>query len=215
LGDIAMAPPPKPLTGRAMTINPQTRSVLKATLIGLAVSIVVTAITVLPEGRLDPIEPYQIFNAGVIAHWVGRVGFIPLIFAVGAIAFSIRKTPIWISVSNLAGAVVGIALGVAIGVVAVAAAYPVAEFPFATGADRDAFMKKAMPSCIRKQRSLPENHNVSDDAINAFCSCYTDGVAGSITREDMQYQAKYDTMSADLEDKLTAAHIRCVQTTRK
>jgi hypothetical protein len=47
-------------------MNAQTKSVLKATLIGFAVSIVVTAISVLRAGRLDPIDPYQIFNGGVI-----------------------------------------------------------------------------------------------------------------------------------------------------
>ena len=158
-------------------MNPQTRSVLKAMLIGFAVSIVVTGISVIPKGRLDPIDPYQIFNPGVIAQWVGRVGVLPLIFAIGAIGFSIRKTPMWVSILNLVSAVVGIAFVVAVGVVAVAAVYPVAERPFASGAERDDFIKNGMASCVRTQRSRPENRGVSDDAINAFCLCYTNAAA--------------------------------------
>jgi hypothetical protein len=192
-------------------MNAQTRSVLKATLIGFALSIVVTAVSVLQEGRLDPIDPYQIFNGGVIGHWVGRVGFLPLIFAIGAIAFSIRKTPIWVSILNLVGAVVGISLVVAIGVVAVAAAYPVSERPFASGAERDNFIKSGMSSCVRTQRGRPENRNVSDDAINAFCSCYTNAAADSTTHEDIQYQTKYGAMSDDAKAKLTAAYNKCLQ----
>jgi|SRR5208337_1632844 len=84
-------------------MNAQTRSVLKATLIGFAISIVVTAISVPQEGRLDPIDLYQIFNGEVIARWVGRVGGLPLLFAIGAIMFSFPKTPIWISLLNLIG----------------------------------------------------------------------------------------------------------------
>jgi hypothetical protein len=147
-------------------MHPQTRNVLKAALIGLAISIVWAAVGVLQEGQLRPIDPFEILNAGVIGHWVGRVGFLPLFFAVAAIGFSIRKTPIWISILNLVGAVVGISLVVAIGVVAVAAAYPVPELPFAGGADRDAFMKSAMASCIRTQRA--QNQSLSDSAINAL-----------------------------------------------
>jgi hypothetical protein len=195
-------------------MNAQTRSVLKATLIGLAISVVVTTIGVLSEGRLDPIDPYQIFNAGVVGHWVGRVGFFPLIFAIGAIALSIRKTPIWISLLNLIGAVVSISLVVAIGVVVAAAAYPVSERPFASGAERDNFIKSGMASCIRTQRGRPDNKGVSDDAINAFCSCYVNADADATTREDVQYQAKYGTMSADAKNKLTAAYNKCVPVTR-
>ena len=177
---------------------------------GLAISIVVTAVSVFAGGRLDPIDPYQIFNAGVIGHWVGRVGFLPLIFAFGAIAFSIRRTPIWVSFLNLVGAVVGIVLVVAIGIVAVAAAYPVSERPFASGAERDSFIKSGMASCVRKQRGLPENRTVSDATINAFCSCYTNAAADATTREDIQYQAKFSTMSDAAKNRLTAVYNKCL-----
>jgi hypothetical protein len=184
-------------------------------LIGLGVSIVVAAISVLQAGRMDPIDPYQIFNAGVIGRWVGRVGFLPLIFAIGAIVFSIRKTAIWVSILNLVGAVVGISLVVAIGVVALAATYPITERPFASGADRDTFITNGMASCVRRQRGLLENRDVSDAAIHVFCSCYTNAAADATTREDVQYEAKYGTMSDDTKAKLTAAYNKCVQATRK
>jgi hypothetical protein len=163
---------------------------------------------------LTPIDPYQILNGEVIGHWVGRLGFLPLIFVVGAIAFSFRRTAIWISILNLFGAVMGISLAIAIGVVAIAAAYPAAEFPFAAGAERDAFIKDGMVSCIRRQRGLPENRGATDQALNTFCSCYTNSAADVTTREDIQYQAKYRTMSAVAQANLTASYNKCLQASR-
>jgi hypothetical protein len=191
-------------------MNPQTRTVLKATVIGFAVSLAVTAASVLQKGRLDPIDPYDIFNAEVIARWVGQVGAIPLLCAIGATMYTFPKTPIWISFLNLVVAIAGIVLVIGIGVVAVAAAYPVSERPFASGADRDNFIKNGMASCVRAQRARPENRGVSDDTINAFCLCYTNAAADAATREDMQYQAKFGGMSADAQARLTAAYNKCL-----
>ena len=187
----------------------QTRSVIKAALIGLAVSIALAAAHAAQEGRVTPIDPYQIFNPEVIARWVGRIGGIPLLFVVGVIVMSFRKTPVWVSALNLVGAVAGISLAITVGVVALAAAYPIKDFPFATGADRDDAVKEMMTACISKQRGLPQNAGLSDNVINAFCSCYANTAADVITRDDIQYQAKYGTMSADVTEKLTASYEKC------
>lgn len=197
-------------------MNSQTRSVLKAALIGLAVSIALAAASAVQEGRVNPIDPYQIFNPEVIARWVGRLGGIPLFFVVGAIVMSFRKTPIWVSALNLVGAIAGISLAIIVGVVALAATYPVKEFPFANaGADRDDAVKEVMTACIRRQHGLPQNAGLSDNAINAFCSCYANAAADVITRDDIQYQVKYSTMSADEKEKLTASYEKCSKGTAR
>jgi hypothetical protein len=191
-------------------MNSQTRSVLKAALIGLAISIALAAAHAGQEGRVNPIDPYQIFNPEVIARWVGRLGSIPLIFIVGVIVMSFRKTALWVSALNLVGAIAGISLAITVGVVALAAAYPVKDFPFATaGADRDDFVKDGMTACIRRQHGLPQNASLSDTVIYTFCSCYVNAAADVTTRDDIQYQAKYGTMSADEKEKLTASYEKC------
>ena len=91
------------------TTNSQTKSVVMAALAGLGLSILVAALNAM-SGGLKPIDPHQIFNPAIMAHWVARIGFLPLIFVIVAIALSFRKTPIWVSVLNFSGAVIGISL---------------------------------------------------------------------------------------------------------
>ena len=191
-------------------MNSQTKSALKAALIGLAISIGLAAVHAVNEGRISPIDPYAIFNPEVIANWVGKVGGIPLLFVLGTIAFSFRKTAIWISMLNLVGAVVALTLAITIGVVVLAAAYPVKQFPFASaGADRDAFVRDGIAHCINRQRGLPQNQGASDDLIRNFCSCYTNAAADATTREDIEYQSRYGTMSDSEKEKLTTAYKKC------
>ena len=191
-------------------MHSQTKSVLKAALIGLAVSIALAAVNAVNAGRINPIDPYEIFNPEVIAHWVGKVGGIPLLFVVAAIVMSFRKTAIWVSALNLVGAVVGISVVISVAVIALAAAYPIKRFPFASaGADRDAFVSDGIAHCIKRQRGLPQNQGASDDLIRDFCSCYTNAAADVTTREDIEYQARYGTMSDNEKENLTTAYKKC------
>jgi GYF domain 2 len=213
--EFALRKPPPPPPHRPPLAPPQgssqTKRVIKAALAGLGVSIAFTGASVISEGRLDPIDPYQIFNPGIIGYWVGRVGFIPLIFVIVAIASSFRRAPLWTSALNLLGAVVGISIIVALGVATVAAIQPVKEFPFAAaGPDRESFIKTGVQSCIRKQRGLPENQGVSEKAIADFCGCYVELTANKLSNDEVKYQAEHPgQFSPSAIAKMTASHEQC------
>jgi hypothetical protein len=191
-------------------MNLQTKAVIKAALIGLAISLVVTATAVVSKGRLEPIDPYQILNPGILGHWIGQVGLIPVLAVIVAIGLRFRETGLWKSISNFVGAVVGISVVISAGVVIAAAVYPVAEFPFAAlGPDRDDFVHKGMTGCFRSQRGRAENQGVPDGTITSFCKCYIDSMAETTRKEDIEYQAKHGTFSPHAVAKMTAAYNEC------
>jgi hypothetical protein len=196
------------------TTNSQTKSVVMAVLAGLGLSILVAALNVMSEG-LKPIDPYQIFNPAIIAHWVARIGFVPLIFVSVAIALSFRKTPIWVSTLNFLGAVVGISLVTSIAVVTAAAVYPIKEFPFkAIGPDRDEFVKNAMSSCISNQQTTPKNWGVSQTIISDYCTCYANSLADITTKEDIKYQTEHGGFSPNAIAITTSSAEKCAQAVR-
>jgi len=191
-------------------MNPQTRSVIKAALIGLAVSIAVVALNAFNEGRLAPIDTYQIFNPEVIARWIGRLCVIPLIFVIVAIVRNFRGVALWISALNFLGAIVGISLAISIGVVIVSSVYPVEQFPLAdAGPDRNDWIKTTIASCITGQRRRPENAAASDELISTYCRCYANILADSTTREDIQYMANYHTPSAHMREEIASSFNKC------
>jgi hypothetical protein len=195
--------------GRA-AMNPQTRSVIKAALIGLAATIALTAPNVMEHGRLEPIDPDNIFNPFILGHWVGALGWLPLIAVVITIAVTARKSGLRRSIFNLFGALVGLSLAIIIAVAVVAAVYPVNEFPLAAaGPDRDSYLKNAVASCFTNQRRWPGNIGASDEVISAYCSCYGNLTADLMTREDIQYFAKYGTQSAHMREVIASSYDKC------
>jgi hypothetical protein len=193
------------------TARSQTKRVIKAALAGLVVSIAIAAVGVMSEGRVHPIDPYQILNPEIIANWIGRLGFIPLIFVIVAIASSFRRAPLWASAVNLLGAVVGISIIVGLGIVVVTAIHPINDFPFAAaGADRDSFIKDGIQSCIRRQRGLPENQGVSEKTFSDFCGCYVGLTADSVSKDEVKYQVEHPgQFSPTAIAKMTASYEKC------
>jgi hypothetical protein len=102
----------------------------------------------------------------VIAHWIGRVGFIPMVCVLVVVARSFRKAGAGVSVLNFIGGIVVVALVIGIGVVGLAygrsVTRPDTELSWKSGPARTYFVGKMMESCIKKQRSLPEKRGVSD-----------------------------------------------------
>jgi hypothetical protein len=142
--------------------NPQTRGVIIAALIGLAISIIVAAIEVMQKGRLEPIDPYYILNPEILAYWIGRLGGLPLLFIVLSVAATARKAGLRSSIFNGLGAIVCVSLVVAVIVIAVAAVKPKKEFPYQdAGSDRDTFVKSIVPKCVTSTQAHPEYKNVS------------------------------------------------------
>jgi hypothetical protein len=79
-------------------MNAQTKKVAKAALLGLVIATIVTAVNIAANG-LEPwsLDEMGIFNPEVIAHWVGRVGFLPVLFVLIATATSFRKFGVGLS----------------------------------------------------------------------------------------------------------------------
>ena len=192
-------------------MNSQTKAVSVAILAGLPISLLLVAASG-AEGGLSPIDPYNIFNPEVIGHWVGRIGFIPLIFVVIVLIVTCRKAGFFISILNAIGAVVAISLVTGIIVVCVAAVYSVKEFPLkALGLDRDDFVKNLVSSCLRRQQTIPENKGVPQTTLNEFCTCNANSLADVTTKEDIKYQVEHGGFSPNAAAKMTSSAEKCAQ----
>lgn len=190
----------------------QIKRTLIVTLIGLVVTIVIAAIGALSAGRLAPIDPMRPMNAGIMGYWVGNLGWVPLIAAVGVMIVGFRKSGVGISIATFLGAVAGLVVVICTLVAVVASAYPVGEFPLATpGPERDAFMRSATESCFGKQRPAPANSALSDAQLQKFCRCVAEAIAGQTRREDIDYQEKNKTFSPAVASRITQAARTCAQ----
>ena len=193
----------------------QIKRTLIATLIGLAAAIVLAAISSLEAGRLAPIDPLQPLNPGIIGYWVGRLGFIPLIAAIGAMIVGFRKSGAGVTILTFIGALVGIVVVICGLVAVVAAAYPRAEFPLAApGAARDEYVRAAMGSCLRTQRAAEVNRALSDADIQKYCRCFVEAVAAKTKREDIAYHEKNRALSPAMISLMTEAASTCAQRLR-
>jgi hypothetical protein len=89
-------------------MNAQTKTVIKAMLIGFAASFTVAAINLLAGGQLKPMDPYWMLNPSIIGYWTSPIATIPLFFAVGAIVVKVREASLWASALNFVGVIVAI-----------------------------------------------------------------------------------------------------------
>jgi len=195
-------------------MNPQTRSMLKAAGIGLASSLALTGLLIL-GGQTQPVGPYSLRDAGAIGYWGGQIAALPIIFALGAIAFRFRTVPLWVSGLNFVGAFVGLPLICSLMVAAVVAAYPVPDFPFASaGADRDSFVKGAVARCVRSQRNQPENRGMADNVIEAFCRCFAEAMADLTKKEYVDDLRKNSSLPPETQWQLRTAADKCVRSAR-
>src|SRR5262249_26197225 len=151
------------------------------------------AVDIIASSGLKPweLDEYQIPNPEVIAHWIGRLGFIPLVCVLIAVATSFRKAGAGVSALNAIGGIVVVPLVIGLGVVASAyvrsVTRPDTELSWKSGPARTDFVANAMAGCIKKQRSLSENRDVSDAVIKNFCGCYANSIADVTTNEEMKY----------------------------
>jgi hypothetical protein len=197
-------------------MNEQTKSVIKAMLIGFAASFTVAAFNLLAGGRLKPMDPYWTLNPSIIGYWTSPIGIIPLFFALGAIVLRFRKASLWFTVLNFLCVIVTIPILVSIMAVTVTVAHPPApEFPYAAaGTEREWFVRDTVETCRQKARANPQNATVSQQTVQDYCTCYAISLADATTREHVEYQARYGTYSPDAKAKLQAASDRCVRSLR-
>jgi hypothetical protein len=59
--------------------------------------------------------------------------------------------------------------------------------PFADGPERASFISSSVSSCAREMAAkAPAGQPVSGDAVDAYCRCYSNGMADIITADDVQ-----------------------------
>ncbi len=197
-------------------MNAQTKTVIKALLIGFAASFTVAAGNLLAGGQLKPMAPYWTPTPSITGYWTSPIGIIPLLFALGAIAVTVRKTSPWVSVLNFLGVIVTIPALVSIMAFTVAVAHPPApEFPYAAaGPEREWFVRDTVETCRKKARDNPQNAAVSEQAVRDYCTCYAISLADVTTRDHIEYHAKHGNLAPDAVPKLRIASGRCVRSVR-
>src|SRR5260370_29656573 len=123
--------------------------------------------------RLWELDEYQIINPEVIAHWIGRLGFIPLICILVVVARSFREAGAVVSILNTIGGIAVVSLVIGIGVPAFgyvrSVTRPANDLSWQSGPARTDFVWKALERCGRKQRSIPVNRNFVDPISKDFC----------------------------------------------
>ena len=159
-------------------MSPQTKAVTIAALVGLALGLLTQASEVLTAGYVTPLDHFNPFNPAILGYWVGLLGCTPLILVVVTIAGTARKAGWRNSILNGIGATVGVSVIICVAIIALAAARPKKELPFAdASSDRASFVKNASASCVTRQHNVPENRNVPAATFNAFCACYGNSLA--------------------------------------
>lgn len=198
-------------------MNSQIKSVTIAGGIGLTISVLAKLSSVLTQGYVSPLDRFDPFNTEILAYWIGNLGVWPMIFIVGTVMATWRKAGTRNSILNGVGAIVTIAIVICFAVVTLAALeQPNKDAPFkAASADRATFIKTSTASCVRRQQSDPQSKNVSADAINAFCSCYSESLADVTTMEELTYMTEHHGPSPSMTEKIKAAYQKCVEPARK
>jgi hypothetical protein len=194
-------------------MNSQIKSLTIAAIIGLALSILGQASSVLTNGYVTPLDRFNPFNAEILAYWIGALGGLPLILIVGVVMVTWRKTGLRFSILNCIGAIVTVALIICLSIITLAAVeHPNKDTPLAAAsADRATFIKSTSASCVTRQQSAPENKSVSAAAINDFCTCYGNSLADVTTMDELEYMVEHHGPSPSLTAKINAAFQKCVQ----
>jgi hypothetical protein len=196
-------------------MNSLTKNLLVAALIGLIISAVIVTVIVMSAGdvKLSELDDYK------LGELVGSLLAIPLICMGLPLGLWLRRrmgfdTPTFTPVRVVFGGLGGVLL--AIGLIALspkeASTQLNAERPWAkAGSLRDSFIRGALRSCIKTQRALPENKEVSDMEINSVCTCHANSLADTITREEFKHMEAQGSPSADGAKVVRASFERCAQ----
>lgn len=87
-----------------------------------------------------------------------------------------------------------------------------------SGKTREAFVKTGLDSCVKKQESDPENKAASftRETLAAYCSCYIDALAQTITNGDLQ-SATPETFlaSAVMKKRMEQSSSACLKDMQK
>jgi hypothetical protein len=196
-------------------MNVQTKRVIKAAVIGLILSITITAVNITANG-LKPweLDEFQILNPEVLAHWIGGVGFLPALFVLIAVATSFRKVGVRVSALNALGGILVLSLVIAIGVVTAAyvkfALRSDTELFYGSGATRNYYVAKIFESCFHSQRLRPENRAASDALLKTYCECFANTVADTTTYAEGKYLTEHGNPSAEEKARIQSYGEKCM-----
>jgi hypothetical protein len=219
LAAVVRRPPPiaKQSTIPSTALHLQTKRIARAALIGLLVSIVVAAINIAASG-LEPweLDEYQITNPEVIAHWIGRLGFIPLICVIVATVRSFRQYGLGASALNAIAGILGVSFIIGIGVMA--SAYAKSSFrsdsdlSFTSDSERTYYVTKMKEGCFKSQRSNVVNREASDELLQKYCGCNANLFVSAMTRADVKYYSQHNTFSQEMISRFQASAEKCKPT---
>jgi hypothetical protein len=191
----------------------QIRMIIIAFVAGLAIALLTNWSDLIRVGYGASLtsNPY---SGNVLGYRAGELSSLPLIFVVVAIVATARRAGLRNSIINGLGAVVGVfgvSFVIVCAVIAVAAAYPQKELPFAdAGAARESFVRGASDTCAQKQKALPQNRDVPAGAIDAYCSCFGNALADVVTRADAASMGPRQTTPSLVEKAKTASQ-KCMR----
>jgi hypothetical protein len=192
----------------------QIRIVIIAVVAGLALTLLTNWSNLIQAGNGASLDPANPFDGNVLGYWAGMLSGVPMIFVVIAIVATARRAGARNSIISGLGAVTGVfcvSLAITYAVIAVAAAHPPKELPFAdAGASRDSFVKGALNSCVQKQKELAQNKAVPAAAIDAYCSCVGNSMADLATRAEVAAMAQRQ-LPPTLAEKIKTASQNCMR----
>ena len=165
----------------------------------------------IPSLRFDE---YDILNPSFLGSWVGQFGFFPFLFVFITVVVTWKKHGIFMSLLNLTGAVLGIAVLVC--AAGISAAYILTvnksgtSLPLATASkDREVFVSGATQACIKKFETEWKARQLPDKLLSEYCGCGASNIADLTTRDEMIYYGKNGTLAPSLMEKLEPLNARC------
>ncbi|WP_426527191.1 DUF4339 domain-containing protein [Bradyrhizobium sp. McL0615] len=185
-------PPPLPAPAeRAEHDDTQTVAVVAdrkwslwgATNIGLMVSVFVLSLQI-ASGRGFELANYaQTASAETVMYLAGQIIAAPLIFVIVAMVVNIFRWRLPASDARaIKGATVFVISFVGIGMLlALYGQWFFSSTERISGATRDYAMKSMQPVCVRRQMSLRQGQNLSDEQISKYCQCVGIHIADNTT----------------------------------
>jgi hypothetical protein len=140
-------------------------------------------------------------------------GLIPLIFAIAAIAAAAYRAGLRSSIFTRLGAAaaaVGISFVVSCTGIAIARAQPKQDLPFAeASAARDGYVRGSREACVEGEQANPANKGRSAASIDAFCSCFANTMADTVTKDELAYYKQHNASAPGMAEKFRAAYRHC------
>ncbi len=178
--------------------------------IGLVLSVLVLLIQIANGQGFELANYAMSANAETVLYLAGRLIAAPLIFVIVAmIVNAFRRLP-KSDASAIKGATVFAMSFVGIGVLlALYGQWFFSSTEPISGATRDFTMKTMQPACDKRQMSLRQGQNPSDEQISKYCQCFSIKMADNTTYKGLTRDADAPDVRAYLKQQAEAAGREC------